>query len=365
MAHLQPMTSRNSSGVRIRQRARNAGRFVGDSYGERLRVIKARAEMHGGNNSPRPIQIRWTLRYHLTEDWAVVQQASAKKEGKDQDEDPGAATQCGEAIEKKEDGEKAEGDEEAPEDDTRDAGAETFSLLVAAATDPLAPGRLRTGRFGRMCAFSNEVMGQKTEGWMLELLGVFNILVDMISSPVHLQEECDLLAINLITKSSNIDFEKFKPVMLAALRSLLPKQWSTLHENAWEWLWMTVARNLNESTMKVRAFKPYNGRLFDSLTEECPGDVSQSRLRYIADRVLQSSYDLFHKNKDESGRTLEETLDELSALGLRHVGYGIPIELFGPFVEVCVTVMHPLIQEFPNDIDAGIATKPFAVHQGQ
>ena len=40
---------------------------------------------------------------------------------------------------------------------------------------------------------------------------------------------------------------------------------------------------------------------------------SQSRLRYIADRVLQSSSDMFQKNKDE-------TLDELSALGLRHVG---------------------------------------------
>ena len=33
----------------------------------------------------------------------------------------------------------------------------------------------------------------------------------------------------------------------------LPKQWSTLHENAWEWLWSTVARNLNESTMKATA----------------------------------------------------------------------------------------------------------------
>ncbi|CAL1127382.1 unnamed protein product [Cladocopium goreaui] len=279
-------------------------RFVGDSYGERLRVIK--------------------------EDWAIVQQASSKKEDKEEKE--------GQEGEK----ENKEGEEE--EEDNRDAGAETFS-------------------FGRMCAFSNEVMGQKTEGWMLELLQVFNVLVDMISSPVHLQEECDLLAINLITKSNNIDFEKFKPVMLAALRSLLPKQWSTLHENAWEWLWMTVARNLNESTMKVRAFKPYNGRMFSSLKEEqldrfrthifteffarsqASQDLfkqSQSRLRYIADRVLQSSYDMFHKNKDE-------TLDDLSALGLRHVGYGIPIELFGPFVEVCVNVMHPLIQEFPND----------------
>ena len=31
----------------------------------------------------------------------------------------------------------------------------------------------------------------------------------------------------------------------------LPKQWSTAHENAWEWLWSTVARNLRESTMKA------------------------------------------------------------------------------------------------------------------
>ena len=64
-------------------------------------------------------------------------------------------------------------------------------------------------------------------------------------------------------------------------------------------------------------------------------------LGYIADRVLQSSYDMFNKNKDD-------TLDELSALGLRHVGYGIPIELFGPFAEVCVDVMRPMVQEFPN-----------------
>ena len=98
-----------------------------------------------------------------------------------------------------------------------------------------------------------------------------------------------------LTFLQSIDFEKFKPVMLAALRSLLPKQWSTKHETAWEWLWLTVARNLKdsqpkkyswmklrwcvfhksdssfgteESTMKVRAFKPYNAKLFSSLSEE-------------------------------------------------------------------------------------------------
>ena len=280
-------------------------RFVGDSYGERLRVIK--------------------------DDWASVQRSAKEKEeaqSKESKEEGGEEDELGSPK-----GEKVGA-----------GGAETFS-------------------FGRMCAFSNEVMGQKTEGWMEELLKVFHVLVDMISSPIHLQEECDLLAINLITRSQNIDFEKFKPVMLAALRSLLPKQWSTVHENAWEWLWSTVARNLNESTMKVRAFKPYNVKLFSTLEEEqldrfrkdvytdffsrAPASQdlfkqSQTRLRYIADRVLQASSDMFQKNKDE-------TLDDLSALGLRHVGYGIPIELFGPFVESCVQIMRTLISEFPND----------------
>eukprot|EP00435_Cladocopium_sp_Y103_P041624 s702_g11.t1 len=266
-------------------------KFVCDSYGERLRVIK--------------------------EDWAAIQASGSKEEKTEGDEETvkeeEKAEEAMEAV--------AEGEE---------AGAETFS-------------------FARMCAFSCEVMGQRNEAWMDELLKVFH--------------ECDLLAINLITKSQSIDFEKFKPVMLAALRSLLPKQWSTLHENAWEWLWTTVARNLNESTMKVRAFKPFNVKLFTNLTEDhldrfrvdiftaffarstASQDLfkqSQSRLRYIADRVLQSSADMFQKNKDD-------TLDDLSALGLRHVGYGIPIELFGPFADCCVEVMLPLIQEMPND----------------
>ena len=38
---------------------------------------------------------------------------------------------------------------------------------------------------------------------------------------------------------------------LATVPTRLPKQWSTLHETSWEWLWTTVARNLNESTMKA------------------------------------------------------------------------------------------------------------------
>ncbi|CAJ1347194.1 unnamed protein product, partial [Effrenium voratum] len=170
--------------------------------------------------------------------------------------------------------------------------------------------------FPKMCAFSNEVMGQTTEVWMEELLAVFGVLVERIGNPAHLQEECDLLAISMVSKSKDIQFDRFKPVMLAALRSLLPKSWSTTHETAWEWLWATIARNLSESAMKVRAHKPYSSMLYSKLTDEqmehfrssiypeffakstASQDLfkqSQTRLRYIADRVLQSAYDMFHK----------------------------------------------------------------------
>ncbi|CAK9038308.1 Retrovirus-related Pol polyprotein from transposon TNT 1-94 [Durusdinium trenchii] len=150
--------------------------------------------------------------------------------------------------------------------------------------------------------------------------------------------------------------------MLAALRSLLPKTWSTTHETAWEWLWATISRNLSDSSSKVRAFKVYNAQLFGALKEEhlntfrndlytdffakcaISQDIfkqSQTRLHYIADRVLQSSYDMFHKPK-------QEMVDELSALGLRHVGYGVPIELFAPFTDSCVQVIKTVAASMPK-----------------
>ncbi|CAK9064257.1 unnamed protein product [Durusdinium trenchii] len=221
-----------------------------------------------------------------------------------------------------------------------------------------------TRSFGGMCAFSNEVIGQPTEGWMEDLLLVFSVLVERIGNPSHLMEECELLAINFVakSKSKSIDFDKFKPVMLAALRSLLPKTWSTTHETAWEWLWATISRNLSDSSSKVRAFKVYNAQLFGALKEEhlntfrndlytdffakcaISQDIfkqSQTRLHYIADRVLQSSYDMFHKPK-------QEMVDELSALGLRHVGYGVPIELFAPFTDSCVQVIKTVAASMPK-----------------
>merc|ERR1740138_1998927 len=58
---------------------------------------------------------------------------------------------------------------------------------------------------------------------------------------------------------------------------------------------------------------------------------STSRLHYIADRVFMMTGELYQNPT--------KMVDDISALGLRHVGYGIPTELFGPFVTACVEVL--------------------------
>ncbi|CAK9021335.1 Retrovirus-related Pol polyprotein from transposon TNT 1-94 [Durusdinium trenchii] len=240
-----------------------------------------------------------------------------------------------------------------------------------------------TRSFGAMCSFSMEIIGLQSEGWMAELLEVFGNLVERIGNPSHLMEECELLAISMILKSKSkkeIGFDIFKPVMLTALRSLLPTSWSSSHETAWEWLWSTISRNLREGTQKVRVFKPYNSQLFSALKDQqmayfrenlyadfftkCAMSQeifkqSQTRLHYIADGVLRSSYDILHKPK-------QVMVDELSALGLRHVGYGIPIELFAPFTDSCVLVIKQLVAEMPKSESMKIVACPaVGLHQAE
>ncbi len=54
----------------------------------------------------------------------------------------------------------------------------------------------------------------------------------------------------------------------------------------------------------------------------------------MADKVLEMTLNIF---KNPLGMS-----DEISALGLRHVGYAVPTELFGAFVSACIQVMRDL-----------------------
>ncbi|CAJ1460626.1 unnamed protein product [Effrenium voratum] len=224
--------------------------------------------------------------------------------------------------------------------------------------------QLRT--FSNLCQFNHTVMGKDgkdADGWMTDLFTAFDSLVEAGGNPSKLAEETDVMAIKLLHKNNKeIPLAKFKPVMLSALRSLLPQTWSTEHEAAWGWLWSTIAGNLQEALMKVRAFKPFAERFHKNLTSElheqfryrlysvlfskCPEsqDIfkqSSTRLRYIADRVLIFSHDAYFM-------PTVKLVNELSALGLRHVGYAVPVELFSPFVDVAVEVMRPIVDSVPN-----------------
>merc|ERR1719412_2114971 len=61
---------------------------------------------------------------------------------------------------------------------------------------------------------------------------------------------------------------------------------------------------------------------------------STTRLHFIADKVVVMTLDMYK----EPVRMVED----ISALGLRHVGYGIPTDLFGAFVSGCVAVVRSL-----------------------
>merc|ERR1719401_2652452 len=64
---------------------------------------------------------------------------------------------------------------------------------------------------------------------------------------------------------------------------------------------------------------------------------STTRLHFIADKLVTMTLDMYKDPK--------RMVEDISALGLRHVGYGIPTELFGPFVTACVQVVRTLTED--------------------
>merc|ERR1740116_199911 len=64
---------------------------------------------------------------------------------------------------------------------------------------------------------------------------------------------------------------------------------------------------------------------------------STTRLHFIADRVVVMTLDMYLEPK--------RMVEDISALGLRHVGYGIPTDLFGAFVTGCVQVVRSLTDD--------------------
>jgi len=213
--------------------------------------------------------------------------------------------------------------------------------------------------FNEMFTFNAAVMGfGDSNVWMDEILESFDAVVLSVTNPGRLQEECDLISLRIAQCKGMINLDEFKRVMLASLRSLVPKEWNSAHEVAWGWLWETVERMIKTLLGKLstqrRALEAFLSSLdetqvdfirkevFSRLFAIAPATqdyikVSAARLHIIADKIVAMSLDIY---KDP-----RKLVQDISALGLRHVGYGIPTELFGPFVTNVINVISSLTDD--------------------
>mmetsp|Transcript_82208 Transcript_82208/g.148339 ORF Transcript_82208/g.148339 Transcript_82208/m.148339 type:complete len:1174 (-) Transcript_82208:157-3678(-) len=209
--------------------------------------------------------------------------------------------------------------------------------------------------FSEMFMFNGAVMGFGNSVWMQEVLESFDDMATNVQNSYRLQEECDTLGLRLAKYRGTVNLSEFKSVMLASLRSLVPKDWNSAHEVAWTWLWENIERMLTALTGKPQVQEKALESFIMSLSEDSRNYLrrqvfksffalapagqdyfkqSTTRLYWITDQVVAMTLEIY---KDP-----RKMVEELSALGLRHVGYGIPTEFFAPLVSGYVEVVRTL-----------------------
>jgi len=201
--------------------------------------------------------------------------------------------------------------------------------------------------------------GKNSMTWSTDVLEALDTLVKHVSNGARVGEESDVLVLRLAKyPPGTINLPQFKACMLAALRSLLPKQWSTKHEEAWTWLWDHVARMLERNMgkppghekaveafwMSMDAAQQYEMRkqIYAKFFELAPSGQdyfkqSNTRLHFVAERILAMTLEMY--------KTPRRLVSEISALGLRHVGFGIPTDLIPFFVTSLIEVLRTLTSD--------------------
>eukprot|EP00931_Biecheleriopsis_adriatica_P113517 TRINITY_DN8858_c0_g1_i1.p1 TRINITY_DN8858_c0_g1~~TRINITY_DN8858_c0_g1_i1.p1 ORF type:complete len:1115 (+),score=249.69 TRINITY_DN8858_c0_g1_i1:41-3346(+) len=212
--------------------------------------------------------------------------------------------------------------------------------------------------FNEMFLFNGAVMDFGNATWMQLVLEQFDAIVTNVANSYRLQEECDVLSLVLAKYKGEINLPEFKAVMLSSLRSLVPKDWDTNHEVAWNWLWENVERMLKNLMGKPALMEKALARMMMSMTEDdmnffrrevyktfftlAPAGQdffkqSTTRLYWIADKWFAMTIEIFREPK--------QMVEDISALGLRHVGYAVPTEFFAPFVSAGVEVVRQMITD--------------------
>eukprot|EP00439_Symbiodinium_sp_Y106_P012126 s4740_g1.t2 len=217
--------------------------------------------------------------------------------------------------------------------------------------------------FQDMFQINAAVMGfsRSSNTWMPVVLEAIERIVLHVSSASRIREEVDILALRLQNYVPGLTLSEFKACLLAALRSTLPQVWTPKHEAAWGFLWDNVVKIVNVSVERTSSYEPSLSGVYDAMSagrflkikkefftaffEVAPVGQnyfkqSLTRLLFIADKVLFFSLEMLRQPK--------KMVSEMSALGLKHVGFGIPTDLFTPFISACITVFRRLSYQTPD-----------------
>ena len=170
------------------------------------------------------------------------------------------------------------------------------------------------------------------------------VQVKNIANTARVQEECSTLALRVDKFSAQVEFREFKSVAMSSLKACVP-DWGDDHEVAWDWLWGHLDRMLTELRGKPSTHTRRLGKFLENLSEEDAQQVRESvhqsffelapagqdyfkqsntRLYFISQMVIDLSLRLYEEP--------EESIRQISELGLKHVGLSIPTEFFPPFV---------------------------------
>eukprot|EP00933_Yihiella_yeosuensis_P026151 TRINITY_DN20287_c2_g1_i1.p1 TRINITY_DN20287_c2_g1~~TRINITY_DN20287_c2_g1_i1.p1 ORF type:complete len:1012 (-),score=255.36 TRINITY_DN20287_c2_g1_i1:249-3284(-) len=303
------------------------------------------------------IRSKYTIRIKiLKSSWQVANNKAKDLFSEKDTKDAGGAAEEGEG---EEGGEGGEGKAKA---ETNDAEAEEGNNEKGAGNEEGGAKKKNNGAmqvpttYNEMFLFNAAVMGfSSSSEWFEEILESFDTIVENVANSYRLQEECDTLSLRLQKVKSTINLPEYRSVMLASLRSLVPKDWDSQHEVAWNWLWENVERMLKALIGKPIVWEKSLERLILSFTEDNLNYVrrevyarffalapsgqdyfkqSTTRLYWIADRVVEMTLEMY--------RDPRKMVEDISALGLRHVGYGIPTEFFAPFVSGACEVLQSM-----------------------
>jgi len=223
------------------------------------------------------------------------------------------------------------------------------------------------------------------ETWIAMVISSFDHLVVAVvnEDDARLLCEVTLLAIRGHKGARKPSLRDFQVCMMTSMRALVPQRWDSEHERAWMHVWAIIeepatavmalpAKYEKSVETFVTGLAPETKHeigleVFNKMFKQYPKSEnffkqSNSRLCFIVAKAIDIAAQLFTEP--------DACVNEVLALGLRHIMYKVPTDFFGPFAtfiadEIEARCDSPLASEgFRWSLDLVSYTMMRAVEEG-